>query len=386
MKTLGIYIHIPFCVRKCKYCDFISFPVIDAQMHRLYAEKLAGEISCRSNAYGGLTVDSIFFGGGTPSLPEPQTLDLILEAVYSRFRVTDDAELTIEANPCTLSREKLSDYRSIGINRLSLGAQSFRREKLEMLGRLHNAADTYNMYEAARAVGFDNINLDLIFGLPCEKMADWMGDLQAAMSLFPEHISFYSLQLEAGTPLFEELNSGELKPLDDELDRLMYHYAIEEFEKAGYCHYEISNAARQGFESRHNLKDWSLEDYLGVGLGAHSYLGGVRYANTESFTDYICGEARCAVLWSHKNSEADKISEYVFLGLRKTEGIDLERFKQLFGRSFWDIYAHETEGLIRRGLLELSGRTLKLTRLGLDLSNQVFSEYVQANDYCNGDI
>jgi oxygen-independent coproporphyrinogen-3 oxidase len=323
------------------------------------------------------TVDTIFVGGGTPSILSPELLCDLLDAVFARYRVREDAEITIEANPGTLTPEKLTAFRNAGFTRISMGAQSFDPGLLKMMGRIHTPEEIFESFSTARKAGFDNINLDLIFGLPGETQKQWMKDIDTAIGLTPEHISFYSLQIEEGTEIYHDIVSGKVETLPDLEDRIMYHNAIETLTEAGYGHYEISNAARPGFASRHNLKYWSLDDYLGVGLGAHSYVNGVRSANTNQISDYMSGNTdHGRISWLHKNSESDDISEYVFLGLRKTEGINFDHFRQAFGKNFWDLYSEETEKLIGRGLLERDDHTLRLTRLGLDLSNQVFSEYV----------
>jgi oxygen-independent coproporphyrinogen-3 oxidase len=377
-KPLGVYIHVPFCVKKCRYCDFLSFPNEDADFHAIYAAKVMDEIALDSSIYhNDYTVNTIFIGGGTPSMLAPALVCELLDAVFARFRVTDDAEITIEANPGTIAAEKLTAFRNAGITRLSLGAQSFDLGLLSMMGRIHTPEEIFSGFEAARKAGFDNINLDLIFGLPGETQKQWQRDIGTAIDLSPEHISFYSLQVEEGTEFFSDMMSGKLEALPDLEDRIMYHNAIDALADAGYAHYEISNAAKPGFASGHNLKYWSMEDYLGVGLGAHSYMCGVRSANTENMETYLSAFGTGGLhSWHHENSESEDISEYVFLGLRKTEGIDLERFRNTFGKNFWDLYAVETEMLIGRGLLERKDQTLRLTRIGLDLSNQVFAEYV----------
>ncbi|MDR1027881.1 MAG: radical SAM family heme chaperone HemW, partial [Clostridiales Family XIII bacterium] len=280
-RKLGIYVHLPFCAKKCGYCDFLSFVNRDPAFHAYYTQQLILEITGRSSIYGNdFTVDSVFLGGGTPSLVAPARIEELLDAICARFRVADDAEVTMEANPGTIGAEGLHDCRRAGVTRLSIGAQSFDPRILGFLGRIHGAEDTRRVYAAARAAGFENINLDLIFGIPSERIETWEGDVAAAVALEPEHISFYSLQFEEGTPLWGDLMDGRIEELSDIEDRRMYHGAIDALAQAGYAHYEISNAAKPGFESRHNLKYWSMDDYLGVGLGAHSYVNGRRFANT----------------------------------------------------------------------------------------------------------
>ena len=377
-KPLGIYIHLPFCVQKCRYCDFLSFTEFGEEERRRYLGKVMEEIVGRSQRYRkDYRVDSIFIGGGTPSLFPPSWIEEILDTIYARFHVAEDGENTMEVNPGTVTENRLKGYRRAGINRLSVGVQSFRAGLLTYLGRIHTARDAEETFCAARAAGFSNINLDLIFGIPGQTMDHWKQDMHRALALGSEHLSFYSFQDEEGTAIHEDIAAGRVQPLTDLEDRLMYHHAVETLNAAGYTHYEISNAARPGFSSRHNLKYWSMEDFLGIGLGAHSYMERRRFANTEVWKEYmIASGSRNMTIWTHRNTEQEDISEYVFLGLRKTEGINLHAFQAMFGKDFWDIYSEETEGLIRRGLLEHRDEILRLTPLGLDLSNQVFMEYV----------
>jgi oxygen-independent coproporphyrinogen-3 oxidase len=322
-------------------------------------------------------VDSIYIGGGTPTLFGPHRISEILDAVYAKYRMSDDVEITIEANPGTADYEDFKGYISAGINRLSIGAQSFDNRRLRWLGRIHDSKDIVRVYSDARDAGFANINFDLMFGLPKQSRDAWERDLLRAINLDPEHISFYSLTPEEGTPVYDELTIGHTSALSDLDDRIMYHSSIEFLQAAGYKHYEISNAAKPGFESRHNLKYWSLAEYIGLGLGAHSYAEGARFANTVSLSDYLSANSPDSFgEFVHVNSENDNIAEYIFLGLRKTEGINLVTFSILFGKDFWQLYGEETNKLIERGLLEHEGSILRLTPLGLDLSNQVFSEYV----------
>ena len=377
-KTIGLYIHIPFCVKKCRYCGFNSFEGKDADVRRGYADKLMTELSGRSRAFRNeYTVNSIFIGGGTPSILDTDCIEELMDGIYSLFRVAPDSENTIEANPGTVSRSKLKNYLRAGINRLSLGVQSFDDEKLAYLGRIHSAAEAEKGFRAAREAGFRNINIDMMFGVPGEDLKKWKADIRRAVGLDPDHVSFYSLQVEEGTAVREDIMTGRVEPVDEVEDRLMYHHAIGELAASGYIHYEISNAAKEGFFSRHNLKYWSIQDYLGLGLGAHSYVGGVRFANTEDWSEYMTAvDYRLMTALTHRNDKREDISEYVFLGLRKIEGIDLKSFKNRFGKDFWDIYSHETEELIGRGLLVLEDGNLRLTPLGLDLSDRVFMEYV----------
>ena len=377
-KTLGIYIHIPFCYRKCRYCDFLSFPNSSEDLIEQYVEKLCTEIISKSDLQVSTdVVDSIFIGGGTPSFIDEKHIDEILDALCARYHIDDNAEITLEANPGTATRQKLVAYKNAGINRMSFGVQTFDDNQLKLLGRIHDAETAIETVSAARDVGFNNINIDLMFGLPDETLDIWANDLNSAINLSPEHISFYSLTIEEDTPIFHDIMNVRIRELDETEDRVMYHNAIGLLKENGYKHYEISNASKAGFESRHNLKYWSMMNYLGFGLGAHSYVNGIRFSNTETMHEYLSTDDPALMAhWIHENTLNDEISEYVFLGLRKTEGINLEAFKAQFGKSFWDVYEDETKHLINRGLLEENEDMLRLTPLGLDLSNQVFMEYV----------
>jgi oxygen-independent coproporphyrinogen-3 oxidase len=378
MDKLGLYVHIPFCARKCRYCDFVSFPVADRDAHFAYALKVVLEASEKAHIFGeGRSVDTIYLGGGTPSFLEAGLVSEILDSLYAHFRVEDDCEITIEVNPVSATREKFRAYRSAGVNRVSIGVQSFDPEVLTFLGRLHTAEEAERAVADARVCGFDNLNIDLMFGVPGQDLASWERDLKKALKLAPEHISFYSLGIEEGTPLFEDLIAERIEETDEILDRRMYHLAKELLADAGFRHYEISNAALPGRESRHNLKYWSMDPYLGLGAAAHSYFDGRRFANTSNLTEYLAASGTTDMMnWAHENTPGDEMSEFIFLGLRRTAGIRLSDFHSSFGRDFWELYGEETEKLIRRGLLEQDGDELRLTALGLDLANNVFSEYV----------
>jgi oxygen-independent coproporphyrinogen-3 oxidase len=375
---LGIYVHIPFCKQRCRYCTFLSDDDTGDKERSLYVAQLRCEISGKSEQYaGGRIVDTIFIGGGTPTILPAGEIDDIIEAIYSRFHVSEDVEITIEANPGTTDMNYMRSLRDVGVNRVSFGVQSFDDAMLLRLGRIHTASEAIIAYEAARAAGYDNVNIDLIFGLPDQSSASWERDLKNVLSLRPDHVSFYDLQLEEETPLYEDVISGRLEALSDIDDRRMYHATVEALTKGGYEHYEISNAALPGKLSRHNLKYWSLDDYLGFGLGAHSYICGRRFSNTEFRGDYIKAHTSDQMVSNYyNNTRGDEISEYVWLGLRRTAGISLSDFSDRFGEDFMKIFAVETEGLIERKLLMREGDKLNLTALGLDLSNVVFREFV----------
>lgn len=390
---LGIYIHIPFCVCKCRYCGFLSFEDADEDIHSRYTKALTDEIRLYGSLYRDeYIVDTIFIGGGTPSVMKPEYTEQILAAVRESFDLAKTCEITIETNPGTLSREKLSAYRNCGINRLSIGVQSLNDNVLKTLGRIHSVREFEENFTLARELGFDNINIDLMFAVPDATMSIWKETLEKALALSPEHISFYSLQIEEGTPFAKMYEEGILEEIPDDTDRKMYRAAAELLSRNGYVHYEISNAAKPGFVSRHNLKYWTMKEYLGFGLGASSYFKGRRFQNTESLEEYMrtsgqslladsccCFRAAGCAEDFHINTEFDNASEFVFTGLRRLSGISLEEFKRFTGRSLFEVFP-EAESNIDRwqaaGLVRYERQVLKLTYDGIDISNDILSEFV----------
>ena len=376
-KALGLYLHIPFCVQKCKYCDFLSYPGMDHEKQVSYANDLINEIEYYGELYHNkYYVDTIFIGGGTPSLMEEALTDKIISAVRANFLVEEEAEVTIESNPKTLTRDKLAAYLEAGINRLSIGAQSLDDRLLKFMGRIHKAGDVIDTYRLARECGFQNINLDLMFAIPGQTMELWQSSLEQVIELGPEHVSFYSLQLEEGTPFFQMFKEGIFTEISDELDRQMYHWALKKLGNRGYTHYEISNAAREGFACRHNLKYWSMDDYLGLGLGAHSFIDGCRFSNETDINAYIGADPNRIAVWSHHNTEKDNISEYIFTGMRKMQGISLCDFQNRFGKELQEIYPEETQRFLKESLIKIEEGHLRFTLKGIDLSNHVLSDFV----------
>ena len=357
----AIYIHIPFCVKKCGYCDFLSFSCEEKnKMDReKYVENLVEEIKL----YPKLNYDTVYFGGGTPSLLEVREIQKILEGL----NVNEDAEVTLEVNPQTVDLKKLKGFREIGINRVSIGIQSFNDEKLKILGRLHNRERALKIYEDARMAGFDNVSIDLIFATPNQTIDELIEDLDVVERLSPEHISIYSLIWEEGTKFMELLDCGKLNPLDDDLEASMYELIIERLKKLGYLHYEISNFAKVGYEGRHNSKYWKNVEYLGVGLGASGYYEGIRYKNQTKFENYYrdLEENKRPIMEEERVSEKDRIENYYILGLRLlNEGIKAED----------NIYLKRIENLSKKGYLKLEKGKYKLTSKGLMFANDVFVE------------
>lgn len=373
----GIYIHIPFCVKKCSYCAFLSGPA-GPEVRQEYVNHLIEEIRFRSREVP--EADTIYFGGGTPSLLTPEQIGRILEEVRSAFRISEDAEVTLEANPGTLTAESLEGYRKNGVNRLSMGVQSMDDRRLRYLGRIHTAEEVRRDVKMAREAGFRNINLDLIFAIPGTDVSDAMEDLEAIAALEPEHISFYSLQLEEGTSFFRDFEAGKLREVPDETDREMYHRGIQALREKGYRHYEISNFARPGCESRHNSKYWNMAEYVGLGLGASSYTGHRRTVNETDLKAYseMLDRGELAFMEIHENSEADDISEAVFTGLRREEGI---RYRDILGSkaAFWEYFREalpEARAYEAGGFLELDDEGLRLTERGIDISNGIMALFV----------
>lgn len=397
---LGIYIHIPFCVRKCPYCGFLSAPPESESQIGLYVDALVREIGMAGSAYGpGRQADTVFVGGGTPSVLEPGQIQKIFGALRDSFTITGDPEITIEANPGTLTKEKLKAFRDCGINRLSMGVQSLDDDILARLGRIHRKRDVFSCYEMARDAGFENINLDLMFGLAGQSRKIWEKTLDEVLALEPEHLSFYSLQIEEGTPFYDLYKAGRLDEASDEEERRMHHMAISAAEAAGLVHYEISNSARSGRQCRHNLKYWSMEEYLGLGLGAHSYLRradlsedaceedkgadefnraeekgaaeaagysditgcrGIRYNNKEDMAGYLVSIESGTLPVDGKSAaadtERDAMGIYVFTALRKRSGVDLEDFRRRFGKGFFQAFPQAEAHVARwqeQGLAEI---------------------------------
>ena len=378
--NLGLYIHIPFCRQKCKYCDFLSFPCTSEQVYGEYVTAVGLEMDMRREDCAGYETDSVFIGGGTPSLLSPEDLTRLMEKVRENFRVTDDAEITIEANPASLTRDKIAAYLAAGINRISIGIQSFDNQVLRRLGRLHDKNEAFQKIQMARKAGFDNISIDLMFGIPEQSNKTWLDSVRQGIFLGPQHISLYSLELEKGTPLYREVyEEKKFDPTPEIIDREMYHDAVELLKQAGYRHYEISNTARPGFESRHNLKYWSYQEYLGVGPGASSFFGGKRFRNYAKMNAYINAIKHRTVPMDAATiehySELEEMGIYVFTGLRKEEGISLTDFRQRFDVDLFSVY---DPAILRRhkGMINLYDNRLYLTDAGRDVSNRIMAEFV----------
>lgn len=374
MKELGIYVHIPFCKRKCAYCDFISFSG-KARLIEKYVESLKREINKCKIGKEDYMVKTIYFGGGTPSFIESKYIVEILEAIKEKFNISKNAEITIEINPGTVTEEKLKDYYEVGINRISFGLQSTNSQLLKLVGRIHSYSSFLEGYNLARKTGFKNINVDLMIGLPVQTLKDVQKDLSRIIELNPEHVSVYSLILEEGTRIEEKIKNKELYLPSEKLERKMYWEVKNKLEEAGYIHYEISNFAKAGYESKHNLSCWNQGEYLGFGLAAHSYFNNVRYSNTDDFEEYFDWPENSKIIHERQTDE-DKQKEFMLLGLRKIEGVAISDFKNKFIENPIYLYRETLNKLVTQGLIEVDIDSIKLTNRGIDLANLVWEEFV----------
>lgn len=371
-KELELYIHIPFCVRKCAYCDFLSGPA-DYEAQRSYKEALIREIE-HVESFADSEVSSIFIGGGTPSVFSEQWMAEVLEKVYTHFTVRQDAEISIEANPGTVNLKKLAVYRQAGINRISFGCQSADNRELKMLGRIHTWEEFLESFSMAREAGFSNINVDLMSGLPGQSLQSWEESLHKTAQLKPEHISAYSLIVEEGTPFA----SQKLELPEEEEERKMYERTREILEDWGYHQYEISNYARPGRECRHNLGYWQRKEYLGLGLGSASLVGETRFSNTRNMENYLNNSDSAAKIREEREilTVQEQMEEFMFLGLRMTEGISVTEFREVFGVFLEQIYGKVLEKYKKLELLEERGGRLRLTRRGISVSNPILADFL----------
>ena len=375
MKEIGIYIHIPFCIKKCEYCDFVSYCNKKEYVPQ-YINALKKEI--KNNINKEYKITTIYIGGGTPSSIEENYIADIIETIKLNMNDEDlkdfeNIEVTIEVNPGTVNKEKLQVYKKIGINRLSIGLQETHNELLKSIGRIHTYEEFIKTYKLARKIGFNNINIDLMIALPNQTIRDIKENLEKITKLNPEHISVYSLILEEGTPFYNKYNENKIKLPDEELERNMYWYVKNTLENNGYIHYEISNFSKKGFESKHNMNCWNQEEYLGFGVAAHSYNNKIRYSNTNSIEEYIKGSNK--IIHEEQTLE-DMQKEYMLLGLRKIEGINIQKFKNKFAQNPIFIFKEQLNKLVDEELIIVDGNEIKLTNKGLDLANIVWEEFV----------
>lgn len=381
MNKLGIYVHIPFCKQKCYYCDFVSYSKNEDKVER-YIEALKKEIKEESKIIDKekYIIDTIYIGGGTPSFIDETCISEIIYEIRQNYNIEKEAEITIEVNPGTVNEEKLKKYNEIGINRLSIGLQSTNNELLKQIGRIHTYEEFINTYNLARKIGFKNINVDLMLGLPNQTLKDIENSIERVINLKPEHISFYSLIIEENTPIEKMIEQKVLALPNEETEREMYWNAKKMLEENNYIHYEISNFAKKGYESKHNLNCWNQKDYLGFGVAAHSYFENRRYCNIDDIEEYCKNIEENSI---NKNrdicevqTEEEKKKEYMLLGLRKIEGIDIQEFKNKFVENPIYAFHKELEKLVNKDLIEIDLNQIKLTKKGLDFANLVWEEFV----------
>ena len=372
---IGIYVHIPFCKKKCDYCDFISYCGKDDLIEK-YVDSVKKEIE---HVKIKSEITTIYIGGGTPSYIDSKFIVQILEKIKEK-NVAQDAEITIEVNPGTVTQEKLQDYIDCGINRISIGLQTANDELLKQIGRIHNYEQFLETYKLAKKVGFKNINVDLMLGLPNQRIIDLKESLENVLKLAPKHISVYSLIVEDGTPIANKIENGKLKLPDEELERNMYWYVKNTLELNGYKHYEISNFAKKGYESKHNINCWNQMEYVGIGTAAHSYRDITRYSNTEDIKEYIKnvqkGEFEKNRIIHEIQKEEDSEKEFMLLGLRKIDGIKISEFKNKFGDNPIYLYRNELKKLSDEKLIIIQDDNIRLSNKGIDLANLVWEEFV----------
>lgn len=369
----GIYIHIPFCVKKCLYCDFLSFSNKD-DVWSGYVDALLREI--RSSKYS-KTVDSIFLGGGTPSVMDSYYIEKLMSEVFSRFNISKNCEITMEINPATLTRDKLKGYVNAGINRISIGMQSTIDEELKELGRIHKYKDFLKAYDDVRNAGIKNVNVDIMSAIPRQTIKSYEKTLNRIIDLKPEHISSYSLIVEEGTPFYDMYENGKLMLPSEQDERIMYHMTNDILKCSGYSRYEISNYSLPDYESRHNIKYWTRQDYLGLGLGAASLVGNERYSNTSDLKYYIENAGYRDIKQDMENlTKKDIVEETMYLGLRMMSGVNKEKFFEDFGVSLEKIYGNVIKKLEREKLIRNEAESLVLTEFGVDVSNRVLAEFL----------
>lgn len=387
-KNVGIYIHIPFCKHKCRYCDFKSYSGKEAFIEN-YIKWVNQELIIvgdgnKLDYENGLDklaiIDTIYLGGGTPSYIESHYIVQLLETIRNHYTLIEKPEITIEVNPGTVTKEKLQDYIKAGVNRISIGLQSSKDVLLKQLGRIHTYEEFEQAFQMAREVGFKNINVDLMIGLPKQSLEDVQDALDKIIAYQPEHISVYSLIVEEGTPLYNDVVEGKVELPSEELERCMYWKVKEMLEKSGYAHYEISNFAKEGYASKHNMNCWNQEEYIGIGAAAHSYTNHVRFSNVDTIEQYIKnfeeGHDEDNLIFHEKQNLKSMMQEYMILSLRKIEGVKIQEFKKKFSENPIYLYRKELEKLVNEELIEIDGDHIRLTKKGLDFANIVWEEFV----------
>lgn len=373
MKEISLYIHIPFCVKKCLYCDFSSYSGKEKSMSD-YIDALIKELLEKCVNY---KIASIFIGGGTPTHLDALNLKKLLEAV-NKLKFSPECEFTVECNPGTITEEKLALMKKYNVNRLSIGLQSTNNRLLNKIGRIHSFEEFKENYGMARKAGFNNINTDLMFGLPDQSLEDWKETLSNVTTLNPEHISAYSLIIEEGTPFYSMYEKDMLNLPDEDTEREMYKEAVKILKEAGYHQYEISNFAKRNCECYHNKIYWQCREYIGIGASASSFINEKRFKNTDNIKDYITGinNNREVKEEIYLNTAEDDMEEFMFMGLRMTEGISIKEFSRRFNRDIFEIYKKPIEDNIKKGLLKISEDRIMLTYHGIEVSNYVMSDFI----------
>ena len=376
-KDLGLYIHIPFCVKKCAYCDFLSWSG-DKDQKEEYVRDLEQEIRSYKTFAADYQVSTVYFGGGTPSILETGQIERIMGALRQTFRIEKKAEITLEMNPGTARKEKLKAYRQLGINRLSIGIQSVKNENLKLLGRIHTYEDFLESYHIAREAGFDNISGDLISSLPGQTLEAWKEELEILMKTPLEHLSVYQLIIEEGTEFYKRYGEHEELLPDEETSREIYLWTGKYLKKQGFGQYEISNYARPGRESRHNLRYWERKDYLGLGLGAASMIRNMRMSNTRDWGKYRigCRDPRKIREEVEFLEEPRQMEEFMFLGLRKIRGVSRKEFRRIFGKDLDLVYEKTLKKYLENGMLQEKGDRIFLSEEGILVSNQIFADFL----------
>ena len=376
---IGVYVHIPFCVRKCYYCDFISYSN-KFEMQEEYIKKLIKEIEDNKDLLKNNEITTIYIGGGTPSSLKPELIKNVLDKIceVANIKNKEKVEITIEVNPGTVTKNNLQLYKNCGINRLSIGLQSTNDKLLNEIGRIHNYEQFLNTYNWAVEMGFSNINVDLMLGLPTQTISDLKESLEKIINLKPatKHVSVYSLIIEEGTEIENKISEGELKLPEEENERNQYKYTKNYLELNGYRHYEISNFAKPGYESKHNMNCWEQKQYVGFGIAAHSYIEGCRYSNTCDLEEYLNKESKDIKTIHEKQTLDDMKKEYMLLGLRKIDGVSISKFKEKFGENPTYLFRNELQKLVEEDLLVVDLDNIKLTNKGLDFANLVWEEFV----------
>lgn len=373
-KEIGIYIHIPFCKSKCSYCDFVSYGSIEETSIRKYIDVVIKEIE--EYELDKMNITTIYIGGGTPSYINEKYIEEIINKIKEKSKIADfsQIEMTIEVNPGSASLEKIEAYKKIGINRISIGLQETDNKLLKQIGRIHLFEEFLQTYQDVKKVGFTNVNVDLMIGIPNQTIENVKSSVEKIVELEPKHISVYSLIIEEGTKIEKQISNGTLQELDEEEERKMYWYVKKQLELKGYKHYEISNFSKKGFESKHNSNCWEQKEYIGIGLAAHSYLDRVRYNNYEEMEKYICEFAEKNIQEQQLKEDIEK--EYMLLGLRKIEGVEISEYQKKFSKNPVEYYAKKIEKLIEMKLIVIHNNSIKLTNKGIDLANVVWNEFV----------